>query len=335
MSACLTRVARSPPQDSSYAVKVFPFTTSIKEAKQNVGTMKADGGGDGPESLADGIHAVTQCDFRKDAIKIVVLISDAPPHGLGDHGDGFPDGCPCGHDPHALVADAFRSREIVVYSVGCEPAIQGNTAMLLRAWSKMTGGRYVPLGNAAALGSLIIGGAKEELELDKLATLIDEECVRVREEGTSKGVVLDDAEVFAQVTSKLQSRGVQTRQVRVDDVTGSESADAAKSRDEFIGRIAQCKTLAEVRALLATAPAPLRQSASAGRPPRGMVYPMASATSASSFASASPAAPSGGGWASQRVEEAHDSISYGQVERLMGRKMASAKSSYTSPAPPK
>ena len=35
-------------------------------------------------------------DWRPNATKMVVLIADAPPHGIGEHGDGFPEGSPCG-----------------------------------------------------------------------------------------------------------------------------------------------------------------------------------------------------------------------------------------------
>lgn len=44
----------------------------------------ASGGGDGPESVADGLHAVqNDLAWRKGSTKICVLISDAPAHGMG------------------------------------------------------------------------------------------------------------------------------------------------------------------------------------------------------------------------------------------------------------
>ena len=134
-----------PPQDDSFAVRVHPFTESISAARKAVNGMAADGGGDGPESIADAIFETTQLDWRKDSVKICVVISDAPAHGMASgNGDGFPDGCPCGHDPHALM-QWFRKNEVIIYSVGCEPAIDRKTVALLKSWSWMTGGQYATI----------------------------------------------------------------------------------------------------------------------------------------------------------------------------------------------
>lgn len=39
--------------------------------------------------------------WRPNATKMVVIIADAPPHGIGEHGDGFPEGSPCGSPDHS------------------------------------------------------------------------------------------------------------------------------------------------------------------------------------------------------------------------------------------
>ena len=53
-----------------------------------------DSGGDGPEAVADALHQVLKLNWRPEATKICVFISDAPPHGLAvdGRGDGFPEG---------------------------------------------------------------------------------------------------------------------------------------------------------------------------------------------------------------------------------------------------
>jgi hypothetical protein len=38
----------------------------------------------------------TNADWRAEARKIVVLITDPSPHGIGGDGDEFPEGCPLG-----------------------------------------------------------------------------------------------------------------------------------------------------------------------------------------------------------------------------------------------
>ena len=50
-------------------------------------------GGDGPEALTPALHAaVHDLSWRKTAVKIAVLITDAPPHGLEVMGDHWPNG---------------------------------------------------------------------------------------------------------------------------------------------------------------------------------------------------------------------------------------------------
>ena len=36
---------------------------------------------------------------------MAVIIADAPPHGIGEYGDGFPSGSPDGEDPLVLSRD--------------------------------------------------------------------------------------------------------------------------------------------------------------------------------------------------------------------------------------
>jgi hypothetical protein len=44
-----------------------------------------------------------ELDWRPEATKMAVLIADAPCHGIGEYGDGFPQGAPDGEDPQVLA----------------------------------------------------------------------------------------------------------------------------------------------------------------------------------------------------------------------------------------
>ena len=73
-----------PPQDSTYITQVHDFTDDFKEAKGYITKTNAFGGGDGPESVCCGLHdCYAKLNWRDDAIKVAILIADAPPHGLG------------------------------------------------------------------------------------------------------------------------------------------------------------------------------------------------------------------------------------------------------------
>ena len=78
-----------PPQDNTYVTKPFGFTTDIAVMQKNLSSLVASGGGDGPEAQTAALAAALDLDWAEGAIKMVVLITDSPPHGLGEQGDGF------------------------------------------------------------------------------------------------------------------------------------------------------------------------------------------------------------------------------------------------------
>jgi len=86
--------------------------------------------------------------------RICVFISDAPPHALGCGTDGFPNGCPCGLDP-MQVAREVAAKGITIYTVGCEPAINPYKEWFM-AVAHVTGGQYVPLGQASLLSQVTL-----------------------------------------------------------------------------------------------------------------------------------------------------------------------------------
>jgi Mg-chelatase subunit ChlD len=57
-----------------------PFTTDAAAFRQQVALLKAGGGGDIPESSLDALLLATRQPFATDANKVLVLVTDAPPH---------------------------------------------------------------------------------------------------------------------------------------------------------------------------------------------------------------------------------------------------------------
>ena len=95
-----------------------------------------------------------------------MLIADAPPHGLQSAGDGFPNGCPCGHEI-MHVARSMAEAAITLYVIGCEPALAPHRDFFT-ALATITGGQYCALGGAAAITSVIVGAAREEIAVERL-----------------------------------------------------------------------------------------------------------------------------------------------------------------------
>ena len=87
---------------------------SSDEAETFLSKISASGGGDLQEAVMDGLYvALNEVSWRKDADKFLFLVLDSPPHGTRFYqgGDGFPDGCPCGHSEATLLPQ-LRDMEI-------------------------------------------------------------------------------------------------------------------------------------------------------------------------------------------------------------------------------
>jgi hypothetical protein len=69
-----------------WETRFWDFTSSIDEARQQLWTLTADGGGDHPEAVFPAMKlAFTKLTWRKESTKVLVLVGDAPPH-VGEGG---------------------------------------------------------------------------------------------------------------------------------------------------------------------------------------------------------------------------------------------------------
>jgi len=215
-----------PPQDSTFVTKTFDFTSSRRDMQAHVDWMSAQGGGDGPEAVAAGLKAAVDMCWRKESAKIIILIADAPPHGLGESGDGFPDGCPDGNDPLQL-AHAMKDLGIVCYPVGCEPALGGYRFArdFLVSLATISQGQAVTLSSAALLADVIIGGAVEEIALERIMESVDREIEEEQAAAAAAGgAELNDEELCLRVQSKLAARGTKVRSMKHDAVLSAPHA---------------------------------------------------------------------------------------------------------------
>ena len=196
-----------PPQDCSYVTQVYEFSSSVKNMRDNLNQLSASGGGDGPEAVVDGLHAALKLDFRPAATKVAILIADAPPHGLGQSGDGFPEGCPCGLDPLAVCRD-MAQHGITLYCIGCEPSLSPYKTFFM-ALCHITGGQYCPLGDATNLHAAVVGGVREEISLERMMKEVNTTL-----ESCSAG--MDETAKALRVQSVLKQKGYRTSHLRSD-----------------------------------------------------------------------------------------------------------------------
>jgi len=158
-----------PPQDVSYVTKTLPFTSDVPKMKEFLKNLYASGGGDGPEASSRSMMESLELEWRANASRMIILITDAPPHGIGEYGDGFPNGYPGDADPLQLARE-MGQRGIAFFVVACEPALSQYTYAtdFFTALAQIPGGAMFPLTSAESLARVIIGSALEHVELDRL-----------------------------------------------------------------------------------------------------------------------------------------------------------------------
>jgi len=347
-----------PPQESTYVTNVFDFTKSITKMRENLDTLSAHGGGDGPEAVADGLQAVLKLGFRPEATKVCILIADAPPHGLAPSGDGFPNGCPCGFDPVAVCRE-MAAEGITLYCIGCEPSLTPYKAFFM-AMAAITGGQYCPLGNAQALSSAVVGGVREEISLERVmgearrnlaecsgmseeqqaAALQDHlrskgtRANHLRRDGAANAVLTPDAVLMSKAATLAEARSTFTPAAH-EGVEGCYRV-SSDCLDESCTRSARRSSAGSTRSRKAAAPASpsvidrlmtwsgLREPPAAAAPsmPAPVMMDRCASAVAPAYAAAPAYAPASAPSSYSVVE---DEISMSQCERLVQKSAARAK----------
>ncbi|KAG9123425.1 hypothetical protein FRC07_014959, partial [Ceratobasidium sp. 392] len=162
-----------PPQDNTFAAKpIVNFTTDVNAVSAGLSSLPATGGGDGPEAVTDALAEALNVSWNTDpkASKVAILITDAPPHGLKEPGDAWPDRCPCQKDPLRLAARMFRVG-ITLYVIACEPTLSQSyqgARHFYEGLVQKTRGKVYNLGDPNSLTQVIIGCALQEADSNQL-----------------------------------------------------------------------------------------------------------------------------------------------------------------------
>ncbi|SPO22595.1 uncharacterized protein UTRI_01273 [Ustilago trichophora] len=209
-----------PPQDHTYVVKNFGFHTEVEKVKENLKSLYASGGGDGPEAVTAAMKAALDLDWRPHATKLAVLIADAPPHGIGEYGDGFHDGSPDGEDPLRL-ARQYAKAGIPLFMIACEPALSGyqHAADFFQGLVKITGAMLVPLTTASLLSHVILGIAGEAMDLERLHREIgDAIAERIQSLSLEGGQNNPMDDVARELHERLLLRNENTKQLYIESI---------------------------------------------------------------------------------------------------------------------
>lgn len=139
-----------------YITKVFDLTDDIDTVFKNLMAFKADGGGDGPESVNQALNeAVTKVGWseKKEVVRIIFLVGDAPPHM--DYKDDV---------KYTDTIDIARKKDITINAVQC--GTQGDTTPVWQEIAKLGKGAYIPLAQEGGMVAIATPFDKELAELN-------------------------------------------------------------------------------------------------------------------------------------------------------------------------
>ncbi|HMN30279.1 MAG TPA: VWA domain-containing protein, partial [Caldilineaceae bacterium] len=166
----------------AFVVRPYDFTDNLADFQANLAALRADGGGDMPESLNEALHvAVNQLSWRnEETVRLVILVADAPPHL--DYGE------PYSYDTDMI--EAVR-RGIKILPVGASN-LDETGEYVFRQLAQFTGGKFVFLTYAEGSDPSSGPGAETDHDVENYSVdTLDRLVVRlVREELAKLGAPL-------------------------------------------------------------------------------------------------------------------------------------------------
>jgi hypothetical protein len=201
-------------RDHGDGAKLFtlePLTTDVARVRKTIDEVKVDGGGDAPEAVFAAMVKCLELDWAKASYRVVLLIADAPPHGVGAPGDSYP------KDPTGLtlddVANRLETEGLFVHALSLVPHDK-ITEAAFRRLSISTGGTYSDATSGDAAMKVVDVISKQflaDLEFDgKLLALLkkglpvreptsDDEVVPSRDELAAKALDVPVQQVWGGV----------------------------------------------------------------------------------------------------------------------------------------
>ena len=123
----------------NYVVREVPFTDDMAAFQRQLMAQSAGGGGDMPEAMHTALNTGLAMDWRDDALKVNLLVADAPPHDR--------------HIDETWKA-AGTSRERGIHMVPLAASGVDKTAeFVMRAMAQVTAGRFLFLTDDSGIGN--------------------------------------------------------------------------------------------------------------------------------------------------------------------------------------
>ena len=155
-------------------------------------------------------------------------MADAPPHGIDQGGDTYPDGDPDGKDP-LVIAREMAGLGIALYSILVSSVSSTVTKDFFAVVSSLTGGQCLSLQDASLLPGQILSGVKENIDLETKMAVVSN---RLQELTKAKGSTLtrEEVETVSQSVTQSSEESAATRAIATEKLISTTDAkfDVAK-----------------------------------------------------------------------------------------------------------
>ncbi len=148
-------------QGDDYVTRSFPLSRDMGGVQSTLDRQDADGGGDMPEAVDRALIAADDMQWRPEAAKAVLLISDAPPH----------------RDAFGATLDAvahLREQGVRIVPIAAS-GVEDSAQYVMRAMAALTGGRYIFITDDSGIGN---GHAEPNIDC-YVVTRLDQLIARV------------------------------------------------------------------------------------------------------------------------------------------------------------
>jgi len=122
-----------------YIVREIPFTDDIEGFRKSLSAQNANGGGDKPEAMHTAMETGLKMDWRDDALKVNLLVADAPPH------DRYLD-----ETWEAGLISRTKGIHIVPLAAS---GVDKTAEFVMRSMAQITGGRFLFLTDDSGIGN--------------------------------------------------------------------------------------------------------------------------------------------------------------------------------------
>lgn len=143
-------------KNDEYLTRVSPLSDDITKTIEFVSGQNSNGGGDYPEAVDAALEETLKLDWREDALKIVFLILDAPPHENEETLKKI----------KAQIEEA-ASRGIKLIPVTAS-GINRETEFLMKFMAILTNGTYVFITDDSGIGNPHLDPVVDDYEVEKL-----------------------------------------------------------------------------------------------------------------------------------------------------------------------